>query len=153
MLSLNSISIKSSDSQVLEEIYNILSNVSLDSDIKNYHSYTEDNIKFLSLFFDGDNPKYEDFLIEWAYIESCEKLDDTILAKIYSYNGNLSIWKEEIVKKYKNRFLNPPFLPKNINLEISIFIEKSVRFKNYDVHQNWIEAEAPEPILHKKKKN
>ena len=153
MLSLNSISIKSSDSQVLDEIYNILSSVSLDSDIKNYHSHTENNIKFLSLFFDGDSPRYEDFLIEWAYIESCEKLDDTIFVKIYSYNGNLSIWKEEIVKKYKNRFLNPPYIQKYIDLEISIFIEKSVRFKNYDVQQDWIEAEAPEPILHKKKKN
>jgi len=152
MLSLNSISIKSSDSQVLEEIYNILSSVSLDSDIKNYHSHTEDSKKFLSLFFDGDSPRYEDFLIEWAYIESCEKLDDTILTKIYSYNGNLSIWKGELVKKYKNKFLKPPFLPKNINLEISIFIEKSVKFKNYDVQQDWIEAEAPEPILHKDKK-
>jgi hypothetical protein len=69
------------------------------------------------------NIKYEDFLIEWAYIESCERLDDTILTKIYSYNGNLSIWKGELVKKYKNKFLKPPFLPKNINLEISIFIK------------------------------
>ena len=153
LVSLDLGSIKSSDSQVLDEIYNILSSVSLDSDIKNYHSHTENNIKFLSLFFDGDSPRYEDFLIEWAYIESCEKLDDTIFAKIYSYNGNLSIWKEEIVKKYKNRFLNPPYIQKYIDLEISIFIEKSVRFKNYDVQQDWIEAEAPEPILHKKKKN
>lgn len=151
MLSLNTISIKSSDSQVLEEIYNILSNVSLDSDIKNYHSHTENNIKFLSLFFDGNNPKYEDFLIEWAYIESCERLDDNILTKIYSYNGNLSIWKEELLKKYKKRFLNPPFIPKNIDLEISLSIEKAVKFKNYDVQQDWIEAELPLPSSNKKK--
>lgn len=150
MLNLNTVSIKSSDSQILDEIYNILSGVSVDLNIKNYHSQTEDKIKFLSLFFDGNNPKYDDFGIEWAYIESCEKLDDTILVKIYSYNGNLSIWKDEVLKKYKNKFLNPPFIPKKIDLEISLFIERAVKFKNYDIQKDWVEVELPLSVSKKK---
>ena len=137
MLSLNSISISSSDSKVLDEIYDILNAESLESDISKYHFHTEDSTKFLSLFFDGTQPKYEDFGIEWAYIESCEK-SDIILANIYSYNGNLSFWTAEIIKKYK--------------VDITIEMTKSIRFKNYDIEQNWTETKMPdpEPILGKK---
>jgi hypothetical protein len=145
MLSLNSISISSSDSKVLDEIYDILKSESMDTDISKYHSYTEDNIKFLSLFFNGDKP-YDDFGIEWAYIESCEK-SDIILLNIYSYNGNLSVWVAELAKKYKI------YKPIDFKIDISIEITKSVRFKNYDIEQSWIETkmtEPTEPILNKK---
>jgi hypothetical protein len=137
MLSLNSISISSSDSKVLDEIYDILKSESMDTDISKYHSYTEDNIRFLSLFFNEDKP-YDDFGIEWAYIESCEK-SDVISTNIYSYNGNLSIWVAELTNKYKM------YKPIDFKIDISIEITKSVRFKNYDIEQSWIETKLPEP--------
>ena len=146
MLSLNSISISSSDSKVLDELYDILNAESLESNISKYHFHTEDNIKFLSLFFDGEQPSYEDFGIEWAYIESCKK-SDIILVNIYSYNGNLSVWVAELAKKYKI------YKPIDFKIDISIEITKSVRFKNYDIEQSWIETkmtEPTEPILNKK---
>lgn len=138
MLSLNTIKISCSDSSILEEIYNILYTKSVEYDIDNYHSYSKSNIEFLSLFFEGENPLYNDFLFEWAYIESCEK-SDSITTNIYSYNGNLSIWVSELVKKYNN-----------YNLDTSIEIVKSVKFKNYDVIPTWIEAELPKVIQKKK---
>jgi hypothetical protein len=150
MLSLNTVSITSSDSQTLEEIYTKLLGASIGSDIGNMHSYVNDRTKFLSLFFDGSDTNYSDFGIEWAYVESCEKSGDEILAKLYSYNGNLSIWKVELEKKYKDRFSNPPFVQKFINLNVSLFVEKSVRFNNYEVEKNWTEAELPIPVSRKK---
>jgi hypothetical protein len=150
MLSLNTVSITSSDSQILDEIYTKLNVTSIEYDIKNMHSYADDGKKFLSLFFDGSDPKYVDFLIDWAYVESCVKSEEGILVKVYSYNGNLSIWTTELEKKYKNMYLNPPFIPKLVDIKVSLFVEKSVKFKNYEIENDWIEAEAPEPIINKK---
>lgn len=134
MLSLNSLIIKSSNSVFLDEIYNILYSNSIDSDPNNYQLFTKDD-KFSSIFFDT----YENLNFEWAYIDSCERLDDKILLNVYSYNGNLSIWKEKFIKKYKEKFKNPPFVSK-ITLQIKLDIEKSVKFKNYDVLPDWVET-------------
>ena len=88
MLSLNSLIIKSSNSIFLDELYKILYNNSIDSDPNNYQLFTKDD-KFSSLFFDT----YENLNFDWAYIDSCERLDDTILTKIYSYNDIFLQWK------------------------------------------------------------
>lgn len=141
MLSLNTIKFSCKDDLVLKEIFNILNVKSVKHDINNYHTSSSNNIEFLSLFFDGVNPPYEYFGFDWAYIESCEKTD-IILATIYSYNGNLSIWVSEIIKKYKES-------------ELDIYIEtvKSVKFKNYENEPTWIESKPIDPptILTKKK--
>ncbi len=143
MLSLNSISISSSDSQVLYEIYNILSVNSTNEDITNYHFHAGDNIKFLSLFFDGvDGKSYDSFGFEWAYIESCQK-SDVVLADIYSYNGNLSIWSSELIRKYKM------YKPVDFEIDISMEITKSVKFKNYGVG-NKMKSDIPKIVLNKK---
>ena len=143
MLSLNSISISSSDSKTLDEIYDILRTNSTNVDIANYHFHAGDNIKFLSLFFDGEDGKsYDSFGFDWAYIESCEK-SDVVLADIYSYNGNLSIWTSELIRKYKM------YKPIGFEIDISMEIKKSVKFKNYGIKSS-IESNIPEIILNKK---
>lgn len=148
MLSLNYINIASSDSQLITEIYDILKSASIDVDIRNYHLYIEGRERFLSLFFDNSY-SYEEFNIGFAYIESCEMVDGEIVAYIYTQDGNLSIWKSKLVEKYRNRSLTAPFIPKNIDLEISLSIEKSVKFKNYDVEKSW---ESITPKISNKKK-
>jgi len=139
MLSLNSLIIKSSNSIFLDDIYNILYSNSIDSDPNNYQLFTKDD-KFSSIFFDT----YENLNFDWAYIDSCERLDDKILLNVYSYNGNLSIWKEKFINKYKEKFKNPPFMS-NIKLNIELNIIKSVNFKNYDIEPDWIKT--PEEMI------
>jgi hypothetical protein len=139
MLSLNSLIIKSSNSVFLDEIYNILYSNSIDSDPNNYQLFTKDD-KFSSIFFDT----YENLNFEWAYIDSCERIEDGISVIVYSYNGNLSVWKDELVKKFQNKFKTPPFVS-NITLQITLDIEKSVKFKNYDVLPDW--EETPVELL------
>jgi len=142
MLSLNKISISCSDSKVLDEIFNILNTKSVDYDMNNYHLYSKSNVNFLELFFDGTKP-YDEFGFEWAYIESCVK-SESILLNIYSNNGNLSIWVAELLKKYKM------YKPIEFEIDISIEITKSVKFKNYDIKKYWIESELPKVIQNKK---
>lgn len=138
MLSLNTVKISGKNDLVLEEIYNILKPKSVDTNIDNYHLHTSNNIDFLSLFFDGVDPLYTNFGFDWAYIESCQKTDSISLA-IYSYNGNLSIWVSELIKKYKDS-------------ELDIYLEttKSVKFKNYDIKPSWVESKPPIIITKKK---
>jgi len=143
MLSLNSLIISSSNSMFLDNLYNILHSNSIDSDPNNYQLFTKDD-KFYSLFFDT----YENLNFDWAYIDSCERLDDKISLNVYSYNGNLSIWKDKFINKYKEKFKSTPFMS-NIRLDIELNIIKSVKFKNYDIEPNWIET--PEEMIPKPK--
>jgi hypothetical protein len=104
------------------------------SNPKNYQLYTRDD-RFYSIFFET----YENPGFEWAYIDSCERIEDGISVIVYSHNGNLSVWKDEFVKKFQNKFKTPPFVS-NITLQITLDIEKSVKFKNYDVLPDWVET-------------
>jgi hypothetical protein len=148
MLSLNHVNITSSDSQLLAEIYDILKAASIDVDMGNYHLYIESRDKFLSLFFDGSY-SYDEFGIGFAYVELCEMVDGAISAYVYTQNGNLSIWRSKLVEKYRNRSISAPFMPRNVDLEISLTIEKSVKFRNYDVEKTW-ETITPMPSNKKK---
>lgn len=118
MLSRNSITITGS-TQSITEIYEKISPATVVTDIKNYHSYSSDVSKFTSIFFDSS---YGNFGIEWAYFESCERIDNTLSIVAYSFNGNLFDWKIALMEKYKDS-----------DVSASMIIDKSVKFKNYDV--------------------
>jgi len=139
MLSINSLTIKSSSSVFLDELYTIFYENSVYSNPNNYQLYTKDD-RFYSIFFET----YENPGFEWAYIDSCERIEDGISVIVYSHNGNLSVWKDELVKKFQNKFKTPPFVS-NITLQITLDIEKSVKFKNYDVLPDW--EETPVELL------
>lgn len=118
MLSRNSITITGS-TQSITEIYEKISPATVVTDIKNYHSYSSDVSKFTLIFFDSS---YGNFGIEWAYFESCERIDNTLSIVAYSFNGNLFDWKIALMEKYKDS-----------DVSASMIIDKSVKFKNYDV--------------------
>ena len=119
MLSRNSITITGSTQSIAEmsEIYEKVSQASVQTDIANYHAYSSDVRKFVSIFFDSS---YGNFGMEWAYVESCERIDDSISIIAYSFNGNLFNWQLALMEKYKD-----------FDISISMIIDKSVKFKSY----------------------
>lgn len=119
MLSRNSITIAGSK-QYIDEIYAKMNPASVAEDVANYHKYCSDRSMFLSIFFDGISTSYEDFGIEWAYVESCDRTGDSLSIVIYSFNGNLFLWKKAFSEKYKES-----------DIAISMTIDKSVKFKSY----------------------
>lgn len=119
MLSRNSIKIKA-EPEILNEIHSALSPASVSTDIYNYSKYTTDASRFLSLLFDGIATNYEEFGIDWAYVESCDITDEGLSIEAYALNGDLHRWKSEIYRKYEGR-----------SIEIYLVIARSVRFKSY----------------------
>jgi hypothetical protein len=136
MLSLNRVSISSYDEEILNEIFIILNKNSVDYDVNNYHLFTKESSKFISLFFNID--VIFDFGFDWAYIESCER-SNIVTFDVYSYNGNISKWVSKLREKYLD-----------YKLDISLEIHKSVKFKNYSIGQTWMDCKLPK-IDYKKK--
>ena len=141
MLSRNSITITGS-TQSITEIYEKISPATVVTDITNYHSYSSDVSKFTSIFFDSS---YVNFGIEWAYFESCERIDNTLSIVAYSFNGNLFDWKIALMEKYNDS--------DDSDVSASMIIDKSVKFKNYEVEKFWTPtpiSETETPIIQKK---
>jgi hypothetical protein len=119
MLSRNSITITGS-TQSITEIYEKVSPTTVVADIANYHAYSSDGSKFTSIFFDSS---YGNFGMEWAYFESCERIDNTLSIIAYSFNGNLFDWKIALMEKYNDS--------DDSDISTSMIIDKSVKFKSY----------------------
>jgi len=128
MLSLNKITIKGLESSI-SEIFSILNSASVLSDVSNYHRFSSDKSEFVKLFFEED----DDFEFEWAYVESCEILEGSILAKIYSHKGNLAAWASRLHLKY---YID------DASIEVFSEIEKSVKYVNYEVERDWEYGES-----------